>query len=66
MSETIGVPQDRVEALLRQLVQGGRIKAAAMAMGHVLHTLETAAGDITVAVPAGAMLALLGGEQEGS
>jgi len=60
----MSVPQERVEELLRQLVQSGRIKAAAMAMGHVLHTLETAAGDITVAIPAEAMLALVGGEQE--
>ena len=63
MSEKIGVPQERVEEQLRQLVQAGRIKAAAMAMGHVLHTLDTAAGDITVAVPAQAMLTLLGSEE---
>ena len=63
MSEKVSVPQERVEELLRQLVQSGRIKAAAMAMGHVLHTLEAAAGDITVAVPAEVMLTLVGEEE---
>ena len=59
MSETVGIPQERVEAWLRQLVQSGTMKAAAMAMGHVLYTLETAAGDVTVAVPGAAMATLV-------
>ena len=59
MSETVGIPQERVEAWLRQLVQSGTMKAAAMAMGHVLYTLETAAGDVTVAVPGTAMATLV-------
>jgi hypothetical protein len=61
--KTVSVPRGRVEALLRQLVQAGSLKGAAMAMGHVLYTLETAAGDITVAVPSDAMLTLIGSEQ---
>ena len=63
MSETVGVPKERVEMWLRQLVQSGTMKAAAMAMGHVLYTLETAAGDITVAVPSEAMMTLVGSDQ---
>ena len=63
MSSEIGVPKDRVETWLRELVQSGTIKAAAMAMGHVLYTLETAAGDVTVAVSADATLALASSEQ---
>ena len=59
MSETVGIPKERVEAWLRQLVQSGTVKAAAMAMGHVLYTLETAAGDVTVAVPSAAMMTLV-------
>ena len=64
MGETIGIPKERVEAWLRQLVQSGTMKAAAMAMGHVLYTLETAAGDVTVAVPAGAQLMLVNSDAD--